>query len=131
MSETKVTQKIIDDAAALKELIATDTEAAMEEMKKAETKSALHHLLNTDPDFRPKGYANATHFGLTDGTGVWVLENPSDETYRALRELQQAEPSMPENQKLEKVGATYYSHCKHHLMQCCLFEFKAYHEVKG
>ncbi|KAI9759323.1 MAG: hypothetical protein M1835_000397, partial [Candelina submexicana] len=83
----KPTQKALDDASALQTLYETDRDAFCKEMKLPEKKPGLHHLLNTHPDFRPRGSADATFTGHTEGTGVWVLEHASNDHYKALEEL--------------------------------------------
>lgn len=101
---------IANDAAALKRLIQTNPEAAVAQITAGESKSALHHLLNTDPQFRPQTGVYATLLGGTEGTGVWVLEG-SEQVYRDLKRLVDDDPSLSYNDCLEKLGATYYNHC--------------------
>ncbi|KAI9698649.1 MAG: hypothetical protein M1836_003759 [Candelina mexicana] len=109
----KPTQKAINDASALHNLYETDREAFCNEIKNPDKKPGLHHLLNIHPDFRPRGTADATFTGYEEGTGVWVLEHASNDHYKALEELSEADSSLSWNQKLEKIGATYYAHCSY------------------
>ena len=110
MSETNPNANTANNAAALKQLVETDPEAACTQLKAGEAKAALHHVLNTDPQFRPQTGVYATLLGWTDGTGVWLLEG-SEQVYRDLKKLGYDDPSLSYNDRLEKLGATYYKHC--------------------
>ena len=109
-ANTNPNPNVANDAAALKRLLETDPEAATAQLKAGNSKAALHHLLNTDPQFRPQGSVYPTLLGWADGTGVWVLEG-SEQIYDDLKRLDDEEPSLGYNDRLEKLGATYYKHC--------------------
>lgn len=92
-----------DEAAALKQLIETDPNAALAQIQAGESKAALHHLLDTDSQFRLQTSTYSTLLGWTDGTGVWVLEG-SEQVYRDLKRLGDDDPSLSYNDCLEKLG---------------------------
>jgi hypothetical protein len=57
-----------------------------------------------------KGAVYATHFGLTPGTGVWVLEGSKDNHELLIKASTDASPGW--NTRLKKAGAVYFDHCK-------------------
>ena len=72
--------------------------------------AALTKITKADPRLQCEDVVLPTMMGWTNGTGVWVLE-PNETTFNEYEKLTKAEPSLSYNDRLKKVGATYYDHC--------------------
>ncbi|GFF52062.1 hypothetical protein IFM46972_09445 [Aspergillus udagawae] len=59
-----------------------------------------------------KGAVYATHFGLTPGTGVWVLEGSKDNHELLIKASTDASPGW--NTRLKQAGAVYFDHWAEH-----------------
>ena len=78
---------------------------------KADTMAALTDITKSDPRLQCDNVVLPTLMGWTNGTGVWVLE-PNKAKFDEYEKLTKAEPSLSYNDRLKKVGATYYDHCQ-------------------